>query len=424
MTRYSITGIDPEKVRAEGVTNIKTLKHTKIMFADLTSPQVEALRAQGGTVELVQAVKTGVTVPPPIEGVRTFTPQELSSAAGFEELRSITEPPLYGLGMNVAIIDTGIRETHEQVNGRVAYSKNYTSDQMADLFDHGTGIASILLAVAPLCNILNLKVLDSFGQGTTEEVIEAIEDCIDLWDTSPEIAPVVINLSIGAEDPGNPNDPLRVACRAALESRIWITAAAGNSGPEPMTIVTPAVERYVLCVGSVNPETLQVSNFSSRGPTIEGIIKPDAVFFGENIEMASSMSDTAVVGKSGTSFPSPFCAGIAVLYLEGTAAYGGLSIIEREPPEFVGEPIPGFESDLEVQISLAELIDNRLEGICAKPEGELLGKDEAYGYGVPLGTLMANAIAGPRVVEVSTIIPMIMMVGMMGIIAKVTGKEE
>ena len=407
-----------------GVTGVKILKHTRIMFANLTEVQVRMLRAHRGTVERVQSVRPGVTVPPPIAGVRLYTPQELSVAAGFEEVRKITRPPLYGQGMNVAIIDTGIRESHEQINGRIAYSKNYTQDPMADQFDHGTGVASVLLAIAPQCNILNLKVLDTLGEGTTEEVIEAIEDCIDLWDTNPEIAPVIINLSVGAEDPGNPDDPLRVACRVALEARIWIISAAGNSGPEASTITTPAVERYVLCVGSVNPETLQVSSFSSRGPTVEGLIKPDAVFFGENIEMASSASDTAVVGKSGTSFSAPFCAGIAVLYLEGTAAYGGLSPITREPPEFVGDVPPGFETDLEVQISIADLIDNKLEGICAKPEGAPLGKDEAYGYGVPLGTLMANAIAGPGVAIMSSLIPMIMVVGMMGVAVKAASKEK
>ncbi len=423
MTRCSITAIDLEKVTAAGVTGVKTLKHTKVMFADLSKAQIDALRAQGGTVERVQSIKTEVTVPPPIAGAKLYTPQELSLAAGFEELRAITRPPLYGLGMNVAIIDTGIRESHGQINGRVAYSKNYTNDPMMDKFDHGTGIASILLAVAPQCNILNLKALDNEGQGTTEEVIEAIEDCIDLWDTNPEIAPVVINLSVGALDPGNVNDPLRIACRAALENRIWVIAAAGNEGPESLTIVTPAVERYVLCVGSVNPETLKVSSFSSRGPTAEGFIKPDIVFFGENIEMASSVSDTAVVGKSGTSFPAPFCAGIAVLYLEGTAAYGGLSTIVREPPELVGGPFPGFEGDLEVQISLADLIDNKLVGICVKPEGAYVGKDNAYGYGVPLGNLMARAISGGVSTDITAIIPMVMMVGMMGMVMKTAGKE-
>ncbi len=69
MTRHSITGIDPEKVEAVGVIGVKVLKHTRIMFADLTKAQVETLRAQGGTVEPVRAVKTEVTVPPPIETV-------------------------------------------------------------------------------------------------------------------------------------------------------------------------------------------------------------------------------------------------------------------------------------------------------------------------------------------------------------------
>ena len=64
----------------------------------------------------------------------------------------------------------------------------------------------------------------------------------------------------------------------------------------PGTINCPACEQYVMAVGSAHylPEsnTFVVSDFSSRGPTQEGLVKPDVVLFGEDIVVASSQSDT------------------------------------------------------------------------------------------------------------------------------------
>ncbi|GAI80043.1 unnamed protein product, partial [marine sediment metagenome] len=136
-------------------------------------------------------------------------------------------------------------------NGRVIYRKNYTSDPMQDGFDHDTGVCSIALTMAPLCNILNLKALDNKGVGTDEDVTLAIDDCISLHDTDPDIAPSVINLSLGAPDDANPDNPLRVASRAAIDRGIWVLASAGNSGPAPYSITCPACEQYVLAIGAV-----------------------------------------------------------------------------------------------------------------------------------------------------------------------------
>ena len=46
------------------------------------------------------------------------------------------------------------------------------------------------------------------------------------------MAPSVINLSLGTEDDGDPDDPVRVACRAAIQQGIWVIAGAGNDGPD------------------------------------------------------------------------------------------------------------------------------------------------------------------------------------------------
>ncbi|GAH34085.1 unnamed protein product [marine sediment metagenome] len=129
-----------------------------------------------------------VTLLPLMLQQQIFTPLQLLSMIGLVDLQSLTVPPLYGQGSSIAVLDTGMRITHEQLGGMVVFSKNYTSDTTEDSFDHGTGVASIIHAVAPLSGILNMKVNDDKGDGTSEEVVEAIEDCIDLVEIESSIA--------------------------------------------------------------------------------------------------------------------------------------------------------------------------------------------------------------------------------------------
>jgi serine protease AprX len=406
--RYAITGATVEQVRSVGGADIKETRSTGIIFANLTPEQANKLRAMGCQVTLVgkvsAAVSPPVAPPMPIAAAPTYTPEQLVSAAGIDAVRALTEPPLYGEGFNLAIIDTGIRETHEKINGRVVYRKNYTSDPMRDDFNHGTGTCSIALAAAPLCNILNMKVLDSKGEGTEEEAILAVDDCISLWDTQPDIAPRAINLSLGTPDDGNPNNPLRVACRAAIDKGIWVVAAAGNSGPALGTIMSPACERYVMAIGSTSYEPFLVSNFSSRGPTKEGLIKPDVVLFGEGIIMASSSSDSATISKSGTSFATPLGSGAAILYNEG--------YIRRAVPT---QPLPGVYPELGIWIGVQDL-EKYLGACCVKPQGAPAEKDNDYGYGLPFGPLIAQIFQVTPAVDISALLLPVVAIGMMGIV--------
>lgn len=408
--RYAIIGATIDDVRAVGGTDIKEACSTGIIFASLSEEQVALLISMGYHVIEVKGVEVPLIAPPtpitPIVAGPVYTPQSLISLAGLDQLRNVTDPPLYGENMSIAIIDTGIRETHEQIKGRVVYSKNYTSDPMADGFDHGTGVCSIVLTVAPSANILNLKVLDSKGQGTEEEAVLAIDDCIILHDTRLDIAPSVINLSFGSPDDGNPNNILRIACRAAIDRSILIAAAAGNSGPNPGTIMSPACERYVGAVGSCRPEPFAVSEFSSRGPTLEGFIKPDAVLFGESIEMASSASDSATTTKSGTSFAAPFGSAMILMFQEG--------ILRRVTyPEGVPE---GLDVTTQRLFTAQELMDVWAPRISTKPQGVAAGKDNSYGYGLPVGALVLKMLQ-PVAIDISGMLGMVAVVGMVGMMA-------
>jgi serine protease AprX len=399
-------------VKSVGAVDIKEARSTGIIFATLTEEQASKLKSQGCTVTKVGGVKTAVMPPPPVAAIPVYTASQLIYVAGFEQLRKAVVPPLYGEGINVAVVDTGIRETHQQVMGRVIYSKNFTSDLMRDGFDHGTGVASIIVAIAPRCNILNIKVLDDRGSGTEEEAVLGIDHLLSLHDEGAELAPRIINLSLGSPDDGNPYNPLRLACRAAIERGIWVTAAAGNSGPSAQTIMSPACERYICAVGSCKLEPFIISDWSSRGPTKEGLVKPDAVFFGENIELASSASDTATTAKSGTSFASPFSAGAWALYYEGVGRQLSFQI-ERYPQyaDILREAATRV-------ISPESAIDNFLPRVTIKPQGVTVGKDNDYGYGLPFGPLVIEQFVPKATLDVVSLLNAVMLIGTVGIIVE------
>jgi len=416
--RYAIIGATAEQVKRVGGTDIKEARSTGIIFAALTEAQAAQLKAMGCQVTPVGGVKAMimppiVAPPTPIAGIPTYRAEDLVLTIGVEDLRHITEPPLYGSGMNLAIIGSGIRETHKRINGHVIYRKNYTQDLMRDGFDHDTGVCDIALTVAPECNILNLKVLNERGEGTEEDVAIAIDDCISFQDTNPDIAPSVINLSLGGPDDGNLDNPLRVACRVAIDRGIWVVASAGNGGPVNYSITSPACERYVVAVGSISYDPFQISTFSSRGPTMEGLVKPDGVLFGENMEMASSDSDTAMIAKSGTSFATPFGSGMAILFHEG---------MQRQAVPTI--PLAGVYPEMGIWVPVDMFIDRFLPGICIKPEGTPQGKDYEYGYGLPFGPLIYKAITAVPVMEtVLGAIPPLLGIAMLGMVMAPMAKE-
>lgn len=423
-TRHSILHSSVELVKEAGGLNIKEMKSVGIIFADLTTEQVHIMREKGFIVDTIDQISTtrtvtpgDISVPNPITGVATYTPQDLLRLLGVDSARNITTPPLYGDGINIAVIGTGIRQSHQMLaTVNFVYSKNYTHGVMADVYDHDTGVASLIAVIAPNCNMLNLKVLDSSGNGSEETVVEAIDDCITFSTNGENYAPGVINLSLGGPDDGDINDILRVACRAAVNAGIIVVAAAGNDGPDAQTITIPACEQYVLAVGSISPiasmNTFEVNSFSSAGPTLDGLTKPDAVMYGSNIVMASSASDSATVAKSGTSFSCPLAAGIAVIYLNGVDVQANYT-----------NPVNGVTLPTGVIyfVPVKEIVDNFLPRICIKPTGVAAGKDNYYGYGLPYGPLIQKAFVSSAIgLDMSSVVGMMMAVMMMGMVMKMT----
>ena len=206
-----------------------------------------------------------------------------------------------------------------------------------------------------------------------------------------------VELQDGGEDDGDEDNPVRAACReASTEYGLDVIAAAGNTGPKMTTIMLPACEPEVIAVGAVETTgELVIWEKSSRGPTVQGDTKPDFVIWGTSLEMASDKSDDGYLTKSGTSFAALMIAGLTgLLWESGRRTYGeGWAFRWTEARQFA----PYYST---------------------KPADAPVKKDNAYGFGLPaMGTMLGQvAQVDGQASDMTEIMPMFMMLGMMGVL--------
>ena len=132
-----------------------------------------------------------------------------------------------------------------------------------------------------------LKCLDKQGSGQLSDLIAGVDWCIENRDTY-NIR--ILSLSVGSPASGRvKDDPLARAVRQAWTSGLVVVAAAGNSGPDGGTITSPGVVPEIITVGAsddhdtIRSDDDEVASFSSRGPTPEGVPKPDVVAPGTHV---------------------------------------------------------------------------------------------------------------------------------------------
>ncbi|SDJ21580.1 Serine protease, subtilisin family [Lentzea albidocapillata subsp. violacea] len=222
-----------------------------------------------------------------------------------------------GKDVTVAILDTGVDETHPDLAGAVVESKNFSdSDTTDDRVGHGTHVASTVTGdgrykgIAPDAKIINGKVLGDYGGGRESDIIAGME-----W--AGALAKVV-NMSLGSSWPDEGTDPMSLALnRITEQTGALFVVAAGNSGG---TIGSPASADAALTVGAVNRDDT-LAEFSSRGPRwVNNAVKPDITAPGVGIVAAKARNGqigTPVgdghVALSGTSMATPHVAGAAAI---------------------------------------------------------------------------------------------------------------
>lgn len=237
-----------------------------------------------------------------------------------------------GAGVGIAILDTGII-MHPDFQSRVLDFRDFTAGRTNPYDDngHGSHIAGIIAGdgsasfgryrgVAPNSHLVAVKVLDRRGNGNTADVLRALDFIIA---NRAVYGLRIVNISIGTvpKAAGGERTELLQAVERAWDAGLIVVVAAGNNGPEPMTVTTPGISRKVITVGSSDDDVEQTfrssgyKNYSGRGPTPFCIVKPEIVAPGANITSCSNVSG-AYCKKSGTSMATAVATGCLAVLLE------------------------------------------------------------------------------------------------------------
>jgi hypothetical protein len=178
----------------------------------------------------------------------------------------------------VAVIDSGISASHDDIKNNVLPGRNFMSDSprfindVSDDLGHGTHVAGIIAAeinnskgisgVADKIKILPLKVYSSGKETEQRSFIERVAKAI-LFAVDKKVD--VINLSLGW--PLIIDLPIvKTAIQKALDQNITIVAGAGNDGHALK--VLPCSYKEVICVGAIGING-DIPNFSNHGGQVD-----------------------------------------------------------------------------------------------------------------------------------------------------------
>ncbi len=250
-------------------------------------------------------------------------------------LRPLTDQGMDATGVRVGIFDTGFDTANPAFNGITITAQHdfvFNDDIVRDepgkdvlgAQSHGTStwslfageVAGRLHGIARGASFLLAKTEDVRSETRVEEdnYVAALE-----WADSIGVDIVSSSLGYLSFDNGFSYTPSQlngdvavttVAADMAAQRGILVVTAAGNDGPLPRSISTPADGDSVLAIGAED-SLGTIAGFSSRGPTADGRIKPD--FTAPGVAVCVLTGVNHVLPEDGTSFATPILAAGAAL---------------------------------------------------------------------------------------------------------------
>ena len=275
-----------------------------------------------------------------------FGPLIPTSEWAFEEteLRSIQDTGLNGTGVHVCMVDTGVDRSHPAFNGAnfggfldlVDPGNEEYMDHGIDY--HGTMMAGLLIADDAFQGGavgITLSVAAALGPTGYSIDDDSVGQAID-WCWRVQKADI-ISLSLGGEaDPTMAiRGPTVSAVEDALESGVYVVAAAGNRGENSSDVSIPGAMEGVISVAA-STRTGDIWIDASRGSReFEGDtrsnpnLKPEIAAPGQDI-ISTNDPELGVpyASSSGSSVSTVFVTAALALILE---AHGGeLEIVSQE----------------------------------------------------------------------------------------------
>ncbi|MEM9485131.1 MAG: S8 family serine peptidase [Cyanobacteria bacterium P01_F01_bin.116] len=242
----------------------------------------------------------------------------------------VVDSPYSGLGIKVAVLDTGMDLDHPDFAGRKLHSRSFINgESVQDANGHGTHCIGTACGpkdsaelprygVAYNAEIYAGKVLDNRGSGSDSGILAGIE-----WAVNNGCA--IVSMSLGAPTrPGDTFSPIyeRIGERA-LKRGSLIIAAAGNESRRDNGQINPvgypANAPSLMAVGALDSQ-LGMGFFSNGSINLDGG-QVDIAAPGVEVHSSWPMPDR-YKSINGTSMATPHVSGIAALYAEATGARG------------------------------------------------------------------------------------------------------
>jgi subtilisin family serine protease len=339
------TAVDIQEVTGTGTRVSEVSKLAPIAYGMATSAMITKLSENPGIKMISYDEPVTIAKLPNIlsvDDVKKVTHIPVNMVAESIHADSAHENGYTGKGVKIAVIDTGVDESHPMISDALHKSVSLVDNQYTDGNGHGTHVSSIALGrssaspmfdeplqgIAHEASLISIKVLSDNGSGKMSDIIKGMERAV-------ELGAHIINMSLGTNfDNAGVSPDAIMADTISREYNIPCVIAAGNSFMNG-TIGSPGSARQAITIGSVamyKPIPDIVSTFSSKGPTSDFRIKPTFASYGGNIlpdykeliysATAGGMASAAgsrYTGLMGTSMACPSAAGAIALLLQAGA---------------------------------------------------------------------------------------------------------
>ncbi|MCE5250104.1 S8 family serine peptidase [bacterium] len=332
--------VNPDYIAAvtEHAERLRTVsRYFNGVTVDLDDKGIAAVKKLPFVKAVEPVARFGKPLEPAAAPIRLEKPQVFDYGNSYEQLVMVGIPSLHNLGylgngIRVAILDSGFENLQHTAFDSLTVTNRWDFvDGDGDIGgdDHGTEVLSVMAGLDH-GSIIGAAPYASYMLARTENRKTELRIEEDYWIAGVEWADSlgvdVINSSLGysefddfkysPQDMDGKTARTTIAADIAVEHGIVVVTSAGNEGDAPWYYITSPADGFgVIAVGSVNRDGV-VSSFSSRGPTVDGRVKPDFVALGEQVWVVQSSGSVSYHYTSGTSYAAPSVSGAVALLLE------------------------------------------------------------------------------------------------------------